>query len=179
LETLVPPTLTPLVTFLTVPAYVFKNGVWELVLGDQPAGVGQYYGDTIGDLTGGQIGEDETLTFGGPPATFIGDAVGLYEQAHGGADTIITEARGNTVIGDALTMHDHAVGGADAITASGLGVNLYGDASLMFDAARGGDDAVTLAGFGVIREAFGDAGEMSGHSRGATRGARALASRSE
>ena len=155
-----------LVTSLMAPAYVFSNGVWELILGAPPASFGQYYGDTIGDLTGRQIGESETLTLGGSQgATFIGDLVGSYDRAQGGADTIITEVRGNTVIGDALLMHDRSVGGTDTITASGSGVDVYGDASLMFDSAQGGDDSIMLAGDATIRAAFGDAGEISGRAR--------------
>jgi hypothetical protein len=151
---------------LSAPAYVNENGTWVFVFGEVPDPVGQYYGETIGDLADRQVGDGETLSLFGAIGTVIGDAVDLREHARGGDDGIHTELRGNKDIGDALVMHDRSVGGADVITASGLGVYVYGDASLMFDRARGGDDMLTLAGFGTFRAAFGDAGEMSGHSRG-------------
>jgi len=87
----------------TIPSKGTQRAPWYLGnwsaksgrFGDVPQPVGQYYGDSIGDLADHQMGENDVLGLIGAIGTVIGDTVGLRQHAGGGNDTINTELRGN------------------------------------------------------------------------------------
>jgi Ca2+-binding RTX toxin-like protein len=91
-----------------------------------------------------------------------GDGGEMYDNAHGGDDTLIVTGSGSDpspeifLVGESSAMFDSAQGGNDILTSnSSLVAHLYGDCHDMFDSAQGGND--TLNGGSGNDFLYGDA----------------------
>ena len=68
-----------------------------------------------GSLADHERGTNDTL-FGVDHTPIVGDALAMYDNAHGGNDTLIGVAdEFNILVGDSIHMHDDSRGGSDTL----------------------------------------------------------------
>ncbi|CAH1668712.1 MULTISPECIES: DUF4214 domain-containing protein [unclassified Chelatococcus] len=129
------------------------------------------YGDTPGDLSGSQVGGNQTLADAGANLVIFGDAgQSILDQARGGNDSIsvnVEAASQNWLIGDARYIVGEGAGGEDSLVGlAGASTysttnHLIGDALVLADAAQGGNDHIEGGNGGLARNMmYGDAMTM-------------------